>query len=250
MLIAIYVAYLALLSRMPPLHEEGIEDLERIPRSIVLAPRPVRIGAIAGLFLAGGAIIYFLAEPFLGSLQAVATAVGVPTFFFIQWVAPFVSEFPEGASAFNWARTVERASMALMNLVSSNINQWTLLAAMLPIVYSLARGEASTIRFDNQQELELLMTLGQSLVGALFLINMELAWWEAAALFGLWAIQFALSPVEPGPGVIRALAGRIHWLVTIAYFGWAAIETVRMLLGHRKPRAFELFGVMWRRHVR
>ena len=26
--------------------------------------------------------------------------------------------------------------MALMNMVSSNINQWTLLAAMLPIVYS------------------------------------------------------------------------------------------------------------------
>ena len=72
--------------------------------------------------------------------------------------------------------------MALMNLVSSNINQWTLLAAMLPLVYSIARGEPSTITFDDQQQMELLMTLGQSLVGALFLINMELAWWEATAL--------------------------------------------------------------------
>ena len=249
-LIAIYAAYLALLSKMPPQHEEGIDDLERIPRSIVLAPRPVRIAAISGLFLAGGAIIYFLAEPFLDSLQSVAVTFGISTFFFIQWVAPFVSEFPEGVSAFNWARTVERASMALMNLVSSNINQWTLLAAMLPIVYSVSRGAPSTIPFDSQQELELLMTLGQSLVGALFLINMELAWWEAGTLFSLWAVQFALSAAEPGPGFIGTLAKHIHWYVTLAYFGWAAVEIVRLLAGRRKPLAFQLFAVMWRRHVR
>ena len=70
----------------------------------------------------------------------------MPNFVFIQWVAPFVSEFPEKVSAFYWARTVDRASMALMNMVSSNINQWTLLAAMLPIVYSISRGALSTIR--------------------------------------------------------------------------------------------------------
>ena len=150
------------------------------------------------------------------------------------------------ASTIYFARTVERAPMALMNMVSSNINQWTLLVAMLPIVYSISLKTATPIVFDEQQKLELLMTLGQSLVGALFLINMELAWWEAAALFGLWAIQFALSPVEPGPGIIRTLAKGIHWHVTIAYLAWAAIEFVRLLLGRRKPSAFQLFAVMWR----
>src|SRR5215472_9764595 len=159
-LIALYVAYLWLLSKQPPQHEEGIQDLELIPRSIVLAAKPVRVAAIAGLFLVGGAIIYFVAEPFLDSLQAVSTMLGITTFVFVQWVAPFVSEFPEGISAFNWARSIERASMALMNLVSSNINQWTLLAAMLPILYSFSRGSASAIAFDNQQQVELLMTLG------------------------------------------------------------------------------------------
>jgi hypothetical protein len=110
--------------------------------------------------------------------------------------------------------------MALMNMVSSNINQWTLLAAMLPIVYSISRGTASTIPFDDQQKLELLMTIGQSLVGMLFLINMKLMWWEASTLFSLWFIQFAFSPVAPGPTVLGYIATHIHWWVTVVYLLW------------------------------
>jgi len=249
-LIAIYAAYLLVLRRMPPEKPEGIDDLEFIPRSIVKANRPVRIGTIAGLFLTGGALIYFTAEPFLGSLLSLSAALGVPSFVFVQWVAPFVSEFPEKVSAFYWARTVDRASMALMNMVSSNVNQWTLLAAMLPIVYSVSRGEPSTIAFDSHQELEILMTLGQSLVGTLFLINMQLAWWEAGLLFLLWAVQFALSPVTPSPGFWGTLAGHIHRYVTISYLVLSALEAGRMLIGWRKPLAFQCFAEMWRRHVR
>jgi cation:H+ antiporter len=249
-LILIYVAYLIVLSKMPEQGAEGIEDLERIPRAIVKASKPVRVAAISSLFMGGGVLIYFTAEPFLGSLLAVSASLGVPSFVFVQWVAPFVSEFPEKVSAFYWARTIDRASMALMNMVSSNINQWTLLAAMLPIVYSISRGEPSAIIFDEQQRLEILMTLGQSLVGALFLINMKLAWWEAAVLFFLWAVQFALSPVTQGPGFMGLLAKHIHWYVTIAYLAWSGVEIVRMIAGKRKPLAFRHFVVMWRRHVR
>jgi Ca2+/Na+ antiporter len=76
-LIAIYVAYLWLLSKQPVQHEEGIQDLEWIPRSIVLAAKPVRVAAIIGLFVTGGAVIYFVSEPFLDSLQAVSLSLGV-----------------------------------------------------------------------------------------------------------------------------------------------------------------------------
>jgi cation:H+ antiporter len=249
-LIAIYVAYLVVLRRMPPEEAESVVEMERIPRAIVTAAPRVRTATIIGLFVAGGALIYFMAEPFLASLLAVSAALAVPNFVFVQWVAPFVSEFPEKVSAFYWARTVERASMALMNMVSSNINQWTLLAAMLPIVFSISIGAPSTIVFDRQQELEILMTLGQSLVGTIFLINMRLDWWEAAALFGLWFIQFALSPVAPGPGFWGTLAGNIHWWVTIAYLVWAALGLASMATGRRKPLAFVHFGEIWRRHIR
>ena len=249
-LIAIYAAYLVVLGKMPPEKAEGIEDLELIPRTIVKSRKPVRVFVIASLFIGGGLLIYYTAEPFLGSLLAVSAMLGVPSFIFVQWVAPFVSEFPEKVSAFYWARTVDKASMALMNMVSSNINQWTLLAAMLPIVYSISRGATSPIVFDEQQKLELLMTLGQSLVGMLFLINMELAWWEAGALFGLWALQFALSPVPPGPGFWGYLATHIHWWVTVAYFLWFGAGVLSSIVKRREPLAFIQFAAMWRRHVR
>lgn len=238
-LIAVYAAYLMLLTRMPPEGAETIDHLERIPRAIVLAPKGVRIAAITGLFLAGGALIYFMAEPFLASLLALSTRLGVPSFVFVQWVAPLVSEFPEKVSAFYWARTVERASTALMNMVSSNINQWTLLAAMLPITYSLSRGAASAIPLDGVQEAELLLTLAQALLGLLFLLEMKLDWWEAGGLFVLWVVQFGFSAAGIG----------VHRHVTAAYLLWALVELGRMAARRRAPAAVQLFGTMWRKHL-
>ncbi|HLK46760.1 MAG TPA: hypothetical protein VKT49_01420 [Bryobacteraceae bacterium] len=249
-LIAVYIAYLVILRRMPAAEAEQIDDLERIPRAIVTAPPGPRTAAIVILFVAGGGLIYFMAEPFLASLLAVSASLGLPNFIFIQWVAPFVSEFPEKVSAFYWARTVERASTALMNMVSSNINQWTLLAAMLPITYSLSRGAISSIPLDSEQQLELLMTLGQSLLGAIFLMDMRLACWEAAGLFGLWLLQFLFSPIAPGPGFLGFLSDHVREAVTLAYFLWAAAEIIRIFAGRRRCRAFQLFATMWNRHIR
>lgn len=248
-LILMYCAYLFVLSKIPPASAEGIEDLDRVPRYVVKSSPKVRNLLIALLFVGGGGLIYYSAEPFLGSLLAVSAILGVPSFVFVQWVAPFVSEFPEKVSAFYWARTIDGAPMALMNMVSSNINQWTLLAAMLPIIFSISAGHVAGIQFDSQQELELLMTIGQSLIGLMFLMNMELAWWEASALFGLWFLQFALSPFPPGPGLLGQLAGHIHWLVTCAYFLWFAIEVIRTLAHKRQPLAFILFARLWRERV-
>jgi cation:H+ antiporter len=237
-LIAMYLGYLALLNRVPPEEAENPEEMERIPRAIVLARPSVRNTAIVGLFLLGGALIFFVAEPFLGSLLAVAGAVGISQFVAVQWIAPFVSEFPEKVSAFYWARTVDRAPMALMNMVSSNINQWTLLAAMLPIVYSIGAGRAQSIPFDRVQELELLMTAAQSLLGALLLLDLVISWWEAGLLFVLWAVQFGFS-VSP-----QVTAWRIHELTTVAYFGWCAFQTIRLIAAGKAPAAFRAFRAL------
>jgi cation:H+ antiporter len=235
-LIAIYAAYLVILSKLPSEDHETIEDLEAIPRTIVKARRGNRILAIAALFVAGGALIYFSAEPFLASLLALASLAGMPDFIFVQWIAPLVSEFPEMLSTLYWARRSDRAPMALMNMVSSNINQWTLLAAMLPIVYSISVGAPAAIIFDAKQTMELWLTLGQAAIALVFLLNMELAWWEAAALAVLFAIPFFSSAAEP--------------VVTWIYFGWAGVEVARMFFGRRMPQAFPLFLQVWKAHIR
>ncbi len=239
-LIAFYSGYLVLLSKLPPEKREGVDDLETVPRIIVLAPRRWRVFAIAGCFLAGGALIYFTAEPFLGSLIAVAGAIGIPSFLAIQWFAPVISEFPELASTFYFARQRENASVALMNIVSSNINQWTLLIAMLPVVFSLSRGAPSAIALDRQQQSELLLTIGQSLVGMIFLANMEFAWWEALAMFLLFGAQFVL-PVFVGD--------QVRVWITAAFFLWTAAAVLGMIFQGRRPKALEMFFQTWRAHV-
>jgi len=109
-------------------------------------------------------------------------------------VAPFLSEFPEFLSTFNWARRVTPAPMALMNIVSSNINQWTILAAMIPLVYGMSHlhhhGAWADFPFDPAQRIEIVLTLLQTALGVLVLANMEFDWFDATALFVLWVVQF------------------------------------------------------------
>jgi len=234
-LVAIYVAYLFILQRLPPVCAEELEDAARVPRMIVkLKPLPRNL-TIAGLFLAGGFWLYFVAHPFLYSMLGLATLLGVSSFVFVQWVAPFLSEFPEKVTAFNWARTVKKAPMGLMNMVSSNINQWTVLVAMIPIVYSFSRGEVSVVHFDHHQKIEIFLTMAQSFLGFLFLANMEFRWYEALGLFSLWFAQFVLP----------------EWReeITFVYLFWILIELLRALAGEKKLSAFRHFKILFRTHV-
>ena len=234
-LIVIYFAYLWILQKLPPEEPECMDDLETIPRTIVSARPAVRIAIIGGLFAAGGALIYVSARPFAESLLAIAASIGIPSFIVVQWIAPLVSEFPELASTTYFARTVDRAPMALMNMVSSNINQWTLLVAMLPIVYSFSLGRVETIPLDQEQRTQLLMTLGQALVGLTFLLNMSLAWWEATVLL----VYFVIPLVYP----------KASELITILYFVWAGGDLLRTLGRGRTPRAIVQFIATYKAHV-
>lgn len=240
-LVLLYVAYLALLTKLPPEKDEGIEDLEAIPRAIASA-RPVRRNiAILVCFLGGGAIIYFTAEPFLGSLVSLATAIGIPSFIVIQWLAPVISEFPELLSTFYFARQEVKAPVGLMNIASSNINQWTLLVAMLPVVLSLGRGEITALQFDAEQRIELALTLSQSVLALMFLLNMRFAWWEAAAMLALFISQF----------VLPAFFGEDAKLwICYAFLAWSAAELLILIIKGRKPEALRSFGEVWREHVR
>lgn len=222
-----YVLYLFVLWRIPPQEEseEALEDLGIVPQKVLALPSRPRTAAIWLLFIAGGVILYFSAHPFLNSMLAIASTLGVSTFVFVQWVAPFLSEFPEKLSAFYWARKVNTANVALMNMVSSNINQWSILSAMIPILFVISAGTIRPLQFDEFQRQEILLTILQSFLGFLLLLNLELRFHEALVLFVFWLVQFVI------PSSRQAMI--------YIYLAWCAIELVRMLIVERgAPRAW------------
>ena len=224
---AVYFVYLYMLTKAPPRDKEEMGDLGRIPKRVMRLGYPANVIGIALLFAAGAVILYFAAHPFLNSMLALAAAVGISQFVFVQWVAPFLSEFPEKLSAFYWAKKVTKAPMALINFVSSSINQWTILVAMIPFIYSFGVGRIAYVVFDDHQKLEILLTIVQSYLGFLFLASMDFRLFEAAALFVLWLVQFLV------PGIRE----EITWV----YGAWALIETFKLIKNLNKRNAFSVF---------
>jgi cation:H+ antiporter len=225
-LAACYFLYLFVLWKIPPREqeEEALDDLGVVPRRVLaMQPRP-RGTSIILLFLIGGAILYFSAHPFLDSMLAIAGSLGLSTFVFVQWVAPFLSEFPEKLSAFYWARKVNTANVALMNMVSSNINQWSILSAMIPILFVISAGRLRPLVFDRMQEQEILLTILQSFLGFLLLLNLELVFHEAVILFVFWLVQFMVPPWRGA--------------MIYVYLAWCIVELVRLLVSRKAPAAW------------
>ena len=230
-LIALYAVYLWMLIRNPPKEEEDLTDAPRVSQWAYRQRGWRQKAAIGGLFAVGGTLLFVTAHPFLESMLAVAAIFGIGQFFLVQWVAPFLSEFPEFVSTFNWARRVTHAPMALMNIVSSNINQWTVLAAMIPLVYGFSHlhyyGTWADFHFDGAQRIEIVLTLLQTALGVLLLANMEFDWLDAGVLLVLWLAQFLVP----------------HWReeVALAYGVWIVILVVLFALGRKKFLAWRYF---------
>jgi cation:H+ antiporter len=234
-LAALYGVYLWVLNHLPARNEESIDELDRVPRGVMRLRSGLRGGVIAGLFLGGGLLLYVAADPFVGSLEALALSVGISQFVFIQWVAPFLSEFPEFFSAFRWSKSVRKAPMALMNLVSSNINQWTMLVAMIPLAYAIGQGHVKTIPFDAMHRAEILLTILQSLLGVVLLLNLRFSAVEAAVIFALWVVQFFVPALRED--------------LLYVYGALVVLGALRILFDWRRAGAVAAFARQWRRHA-
>lgn len=234
-LLTLYVAYLVFLNRLPARDHEEMEDVTGVPRRVLRMRMPWRALAIAGLFVVGGTVLFSTAHPFLNSMLGLAALTGVSQFVLVQWVAPFLSEFPEFVTTSYWARGRDRAGMALMNMASSNINQWTVLAAMIPIVYSLSVGHVASVPMAEHR-VELTLTLLQGMLGVVLLSNFNFQAYEAFALFSLWFVQFL----------------RPDWReeVCIAYAAWLAFELVSALWRRDRLLAFVVFPRLWTKAAR
>jgi cation:H+ antiporter len=142
-------------------------------------------------FLISGYTIFVAAEPFAEGLLATGRNFGIEEFLLVQWLAPLASESPEFIVAILFALKANPGA-SLGTLISSKINQWTLLIGMLPVVYAFSAGRISAMHMDDRQIEELLLTAAQSLFAVAVLANLSFSIGEALLLFALFSTQLLI----------------------------------------------------------
>jgi cation:H+ antiporter len=213
-LITIFVAFVFRLWRAPA-EEPHLVGPARLIGALPTLQRRITVG----LLLAYAATVIFLcAESFAESLVHLGEQAGVSTFLLVQWVAPLASEAPEllVAALFAWRLNT---SAGLGTLLSSKVNQWTLLVGSLPIVFAISAGHLSGLPLDSLQREELFLTAAQSVFAIAVLANRSVSVREAWMLFGLFIAQFVLGGVLPdGLRELERIGVGIVYLVLAAWF--------------------------------
>jgi cation:H+ antiporter len=179
-----------------------------------------RRAATVALFVFAALVIFLCADRFADALVASGWTLGVSEFFLIQWVAPLASEAPEliVASIYAWRL---RAAAGLGALVSSKVNQWTLLVGSLPVAFAIASSSVHGLPLDGAQREELALTAAQSIFGVAVLGNLEVSTAEAIALFTLFTSEFVLAVVFAGSAL-----GDVRTGFTAVYLAAAAAVLV------------------------
>jgi len=207
LLLALFAFYMVSAGRTK--HEET--ELEGIPDALArhLSPTGRRIAVIA-LFVVSAGTILISAEPFAESLLGIGREFHIEEFLLVQWLAPLASESPEFIVAILFAVS-GKANAGLRALVSSKVNQWTLLVGMLPIAYSAGGGGWSPLPFDDRQVEEVFLTAAQSLFALAVLANFRFSLTEAGLLAALFVTQ--LFSTEP----------HVRWLYCWGYLALTAL---------------------------
>jgi len=232
-LVTIFVVYMVRISRAPAEEPDLIG-----PASLVGELPPTRRRVVVGCMLVAAAgVILLVAEPFAEALVDTGANFGVSTFLLVQWVAPIASESPEllVAGLFAWRLNT---SAGLGTLVSSKVNQWTLLVGTLPFVFAISAGGLHGLPIDAVQREELFLTAAQSAFAVAILANRSIDVREATTLLVLFLGQFVLGAVVPASvhGIERIVVGVIY-LVLAACIGFRQRHALPRLFrdGFRTP---------------
>lgn len=225
-LVAIFAAYTVRVARAPAQHPELIGPAQYLG---TLPQRRRRVTVVV-LFVAAAAVIVATAEHFAEALVETGLSLGVSEFFLVQWMAPLASELPELliAGMYAW-RLKESAGLGL--LVSSKVNQWTLLVGTLPLAFAITSAGLDGLPIDSQQREELFLTAAQSTFAVAVLANLSLSTVEAMALFGLFWAQFAAGALLPDSAQeIQRIGLAVVYLAVAALLFLRRRRQVRRLL--------------------
>lgn len=213
LLIALFGFYLWRASRT---HSD--EEEEFVGPAALIAGMPARSRRItvAVLFVVSAAIILLSAEPFAEALVASGSALGIDSYFLVQWLAPLASEAPEFIIAVMFALRGMGAA-AIGTLIASKVNQWSLLVGSLPVAHFLGGG-TTTLPLDARQIEEFILTATQTVLGVAIILALRFHWAAAAGLAALFAVQFVVTDTT-GRYVLSAIQ---------------AILAVGFLIAHRR----------------
>ena len=212
-LLLLFVGYLWRQSR----NEREEPELEGVSALVGGLPTMARRSFIVVAVLLAAAVILISAEPFAEGLVDAGHELGLDDYLLVQWLAPIASESPEFVLAAFFAMR-GRPGVGLAVLLSSKVNQWTILTASLPIGYIVGGGQGAGLLLDARQVEEFVLTSAQTLMGVGLLLGLRLGFRGAAALFALFIANFMFPQAEA------------RWVIAGAY---AAIA-VALFFYHRR----------------
>jgi len=186
---------------------------------------------IVVLFVFAAYGIFVSAQPFADSLVAIGRAGHMDEFLLVQWLAPLASESPEFLIAIMFAWRL-RGSVGIGTLISSKVNQWTLLIGAIPIAFALSSGGTAGLPLDERQTEELILTSAQSLLAVVLIVDLRFSRIEAISLAALFLAQFLFTSTE------------VRYLFIGLYLALAAALLVQG--GGRRRR--DLFAILAGKH--
>ena len=208
---------------------------------------------VLGLFIFSAAVIIIVAPPFVHGLEATGEALGISKFLLIQWLAPLASESPEIIVAVLFALRAN-PNDGLTTLISSQVNQLTLLVGSIVVVFSISAGQPLSFHLDHYEPVNLLDRLasGFGLQSSEFLLT------AAAAAFGILLISTRVIKLWHGLallGVFMAYMMTLLWFPGI-FGGVDDVENVQENVPLRMWSSVIVFGLAallvalnWRRVI-
>ena len=203
---------------------------------------------VAGLFIYSAAIILIAAEPFVHGLRDTGASLGISEFLLIQWLAPLASESPEIIVAVLFSLRAN-PNGGLTTLISSQVNQLTLLVGSIVVVFSLSAGQLLSFPLDyfeggfverlrgpfGLQSSEFLLTAAASTFAILLISTRIIKLWHGIALLGIFVAYLTTLLFFPG------IFGGIDDVENVPLRMWASIIVFGL--------AMVLVAVNWRRVV-
>ena len=243
-LIGLYIAYLWFSST------SDVEEPELIGVAALIASLPVwwRRTMVVFLFIfAAGVILiaaepfveslvetgesFIAAEPFVESLVETGESFGIDEFILIQWIAPLASESPEIIVAVLFSLRANPVA-GLTALISSSVNQLTLLVGSMAVIFSLSAGEILSFPLDDRQTVEFLLTTAVSAAALMLIAKRVISWNAGAILLVLFAAHLFFPESDDRLGFSFLYFGLALGLVAI---DWQRVKS----LFREEPQALE-----------